>query len=111
MFFPQIYVLFSATVCLRLLIFPIVIKAQRNGAKLQEHMPEIMRMQTKIADAANKEETYKAQLELQRYMEKQKVNPLGMYIPMLGSGFVFTSMFFALRDEIEIHLLKVWTCL
>ena len=92
---------FTATVCVRLLIFPIVIRAQQNGVKLQEHMPEIMRLQGMLAGATTKEEANKSQLELQRYMLDHKVNPFGIYVPMLGSSLAFMSMFFAIRDELE----------
>ena len=93
----------SATVCLRLLLFPIVIQAQKTGAKMQEHMPEMMRLQGKMMDVADKEEARKAQTEYLRYMEKNNVSPFSMYVPMLGSGFFFTSMFFALRDEFKFN--------
>ena len=66
-------------------------------------MPEMMRLQGKMMDAADKEEARKVQMEYLRFMEKNDVRPFAMYVPMLGSAFVFTSMFFALRDEIEIH--------
>ena len=56
----------------------------------------------KMAGAADKEEMRKIQLEYIRYMEKNNVRPLAMYVPMLCSGCVFTSMFFALREENEI---------
>merc|ERR1712061_596932 len=60
-------------------------------------MPEMMRLQGKMMDVADKEEARKAQMEYLRYMEKHNVSPFSMYVPMLGSGFFFTSMFFALR--------------
>ena len=87
----------TATVCVRLMIFPIVIKSQKMGAKLQEHMPEIMRLQGKMAEATTKEEANKSQLELRRYMLNHRVNPFGIYVPLAGSSFAFMSMFFALR--------------
>ena len=63
----------------------------------------MMRLQGKMADAADKEGARKVQMELHRYMEKHDVRPFAMYVPMLGSAFVFSSMFFALRNETEIH--------
>ena len=55
-----------------------------------------------MAGAADKEEMRKIQLEYISYVDKNNVRPLAMYVPILCSGCVFTSMFFALREENEI---------
>ena len=41
---------FTATVTIRLLIFPIIIRAQKNGIKMQEHLPEMQRLQAKVGE-------------------------------------------------------------
>ena len=37
--------LFAATVGIRLCMFPILVKAQRNMAKMNNHLPETQRLQ------------------------------------------------------------------
>lgn len=41
----------SATFCMRILITPVVIKAQKNAAKLQINMPEMQKIQQRIRAA------------------------------------------------------------
>ncbi len=41
----------SGTVCVRLMMFPLVILAQRNTANMQNHMPTMQRLQQKFSKA------------------------------------------------------------
>ena len=43
--------MFTATVCIRLVIFPLVIISQRNVAQMNNHMPTVQRLQERFSKA------------------------------------------------------------
>ncbi|GAV08594.1 hypothetical protein RvY_18259 [Ramazzottius varieornatus] len=89
-----------ATVMVRALLFPLVVKAQRNAAYLQQNMPEMQQIQLKMSDARSRGDVYgsaQAAGELQAFMKRTGFNPLKSMIPGLLQAPVFMSFFFALR--------------
>ncbi|XP_063769609.1 mitochondrial inner membrane protein OXA1L [Pseudophryne corroboree] len=91
----------SATLVARILIFPLIVKGQREAAKLNNHMPQITVMTTRMNEAkqsGNKFEFSKAYTELTLYQKKHDVNPLrGFLVPLVQMP-VFISFFVALRQ-------------
>ena len=65
-------VLFSATVCLRLVLFPLVVQVQRNVANMNNHNPEMMRLQQKV----NKVETF----GLPKMVKQQKTSYVALHV-------------------------------
>ena len=58
--------LFSATMCLRFVLFPLVVQVQRNVATMNNHNPEMMRLQQKVSKVLSAEQsftTYRAKSE------------------------------------------------
>jgi len=41
----------TGTIVVRILVFPLVIKSQRNAAKMRNHMPEMQVIQLKMTEA------------------------------------------------------------
>jgi len=41
----------TGTLCVRLLVFPLVVKSQRNAAKMQNNMPQMQALQLKMTEA------------------------------------------------------------
>lgn len=88
------------TVCMRLLVFPVVVMAQRNLANMANNGPAMARLQDKMSTARRRGDMLEsAQLghELQVFMKKQGMNPLKNMIPVGFQFPIFLSMFFGLR--------------
>ncbi|XP_069489966.1 mitochondrial inner membrane protein OXA1L [Ambystoma mexicanum] len=90
----------AGTIVARFLIFPVIVKGQREAAKLNNHMPEISRLTARMNEAkqsGNKFDFSKAYSELSLYQKKHDVNPLrGFLVPLIQAP-VFISFFVALR--------------
>jgi len=90
----------TATVCMRLCVFPLVIVAQRNAAKLANISPEMTDLQNRMTDARKRGDLMESNqlgYELQQLMKKKNINPTKNLVPMLGQVPIFMSMFFGLR--------------
>ncbi len=103
------------------MLFPLVVKAQRNMVNMNRHLPEMQAYQIKCMQAKTREEGtctslhlvpiyvriqvlqymflagLKAQNEMRAFFSRTGCHPLKNYGPILGQGAVFCSMFFALR--------------
>jgi len=89
-----------STVLMRLLMFPVVVLAQRNMANMANNSPQMGVIQEKMTDARKRGDMLEsAQLgqELQQFMKKKGINPLKNAVPLLLQAPVFMSFFFALR--------------
>lgn len=51
LYLPYKFCLFSGTLVLRTLVFPLVIMAQRNAAKMANNLPQLQRIQEKMTEA------------------------------------------------------------
>lgn len=84
----------------RLLMFPLVIRAQQNAARMANNMPQMAVLQEKMTQArlsGNQIEAAQAGFELQTFMNEKGVNPLkNMIVPLLQAP-VFMSFFFGLK--------------
>ncbi|XP_067389252.1 mitochondrial inner membrane protein OXA1L [Emydura macquarii macquarii] len=91
----------AGTVAARCLVFPVIVKGQREAAKLNNHMPEISRLTRLIQDAkrsGNHFEYSKSLSELNLYQKTHDVNPLRGFLVPLVQAPIFISFFMALRD-------------
>lgn len=88
------------TVCVRVLIFPLVIKAQKNMIKFSNHMPMVQELQMKMSEArqcGDQLESARCAAELMNYMKKNDISFLKNFIVPLVQAPVFLSFFLALR--------------
>ncbi|KAF6724484.1 Mitochondrial inner membrane protein OXA1L [Oryzias melastigma] len=88
------------TVLARLAVFPVIVKGQREAAKLNNVLPDITKLTTKMNEAkqsGNKFEFAKAYSELNMFQKKHDVNPLRGFLVPLVQAPVFISFFIALR--------------
>ena len=91
-----------ATLCLRLLMFPVVLMSQRNMAHMNNNLPQMSGLQEKITDARRRGDMFEmAQLtqELQMFTSKKGINPIKNALPMFLQFPVFMSFFFGLRGK------------
>ncbi|XP_054457119.1 mitochondrial inner membrane protein OXA1L isoform X3 [Anoplopoma fimbria] len=88
------------TVLARMAVFPVIVKGQREAAKLNNVMPEMTKLTSKMNEAkqsGNKFDFAKAYSDLNLFQKKHDVNPLrGFLIPIVQAP-VFVSFFIALR--------------
>ncbi|XP_070574962.1 mitochondrial inner membrane protein OXA1L-like [Ptychodera flava] len=98
------------TLIARVLIFPIVIKGQRNSAKLNNVMPTMQRLGNKMTEArksGSQMEIMKASHELQAFMKVHKVNPLkNLIIPVVQAP-IFISFFIGLRKMASLPVVSM----
>ena len=50
MFDDKSLIVFSGTICVRMLLFPLVVKGQRNAAMMHNHMPTVNRLQARFTE-------------------------------------------------------------
>uniref|UniRef100_A0A1A7WX45 Oxidase (Cytochrome c) assembly 1-like n=1 Tax=Iconisemion striatum TaxID=60296 RepID=A0A1A7WX45_9TELE len=90
----------AGTILARLAVFPLMVKGQREAAKLNNVLPEITKLTAKMNEAkqsGNKYEFSKAYTDLNLYQKKHDVNPLRGFLVPLVQAPVFISFFVALR--------------
>ena len=94
---PEKVTMFSS----RLLVFPVVVYAQRNMAHMTNNAPEMARLQEKFTEARKRSDLYemdKVQRKIQALMGGEGgVNPLKSFIPPFLQLPIFMSMFLGLR--------------
>ncbi|CAJ0948664.1 unnamed protein product [Ranitomeya imitator] len=91
----------TGTILARILVFPLIVKGQREAAKLNNHMPQITVLSSKMSDAkrsGNRFEFSKAYSDLTLYQKKHDVNPLRGFLVPLVQAPIFISFFVALRQ-------------
>lgn len=88
------------TICVRTLIFPLVIMAQRNGAKMNNHMPQLQVLQVKMTEArqsGNALDSARYAQEMVTFMKEKQMNPLKNILVPLAQAPLFISFFMGLR--------------
>ncbi|XP_050774863.1 mitochondrial inner membrane protein OXA1L isoform X4 [Gopherus flavomarginatus] len=91
----------AGTVAARCLVFPLIVKGQREAAKLNNHLPEITRLTQCMQDAkrsGNQFEFSKSYSELSLYQKAHDVNPMRGFLVPLVQAPIFISFFIALRE-------------
>ncbi|XP_074555503.1 mitochondrial inner membrane protein OXA1L [Halichoeres trimaculatus] len=90
----------AGTVFARLAVFPVIVKGQREAAKLNNVLPEMTKLTNRMNEAkqsGNKFDFAKAYSDLNLYQKKHDVNPLRGFLVPLVQAPVFISFFIALR--------------
>uniref|UniRef100_A0A8C4YKW3 OXA1L mitochondrial inner membrane protein n=1 Tax=Gopherus evgoodei TaxID=1825980 RepID=A0A8C4YKW3_9SAUR len=91
----------AGTVAARCLVFPLIVKGQREAAKLNNHLPEITRLTQCMQDAkrsGNQFKFSKSYSELSLYQKAHDVNPMRGFLVPLVQAPIFISFFIALRE-------------
>uniref|UniRef100_A0A8C4RCK0 OXA1L mitochondrial inner membrane protein n=1 Tax=Eptatretus burgeri TaxID=7764 RepID=A0A8C4RCK0_EPTBU len=95
----------AGTMLLRIIVFPMIVKGQRETVKLTNVMPQMTLLQEQLKESkksGNMFEYSKAQKDLITFMKKHDVNPFrGFLVPMVQVP-VFLSTFIALRRMAEL---------
>jgi len=98
--FPWWAAIACSTICIRIMLFPLVIKAQKQTANIANCGPTMTVLQANFSQArtaGNPMDAAKAHHELNDFMKRNDVNPLkAMIVPMCQVP-IFISVFMGLR--------------
>ncbi|XP_008063470.1 mitochondrial inner membrane protein OXA1L [Carlito syrichta] len=102
----------ACTVLARCLIFPLIVKGQREAAKIHNHLPEIQKFSTRIREAklaGDNAEFYRASMEMTLYQKKHDVKLFKPLILPLTQAPIFISFFIALREMANLPVPSLQT--
>lgn len=88
------------TICVRTILLPLVILAQRNAAKMHNNMPQMQMLQLKMTEArqmGDAIESARLGQEMVTFMKEKGVNPLKNMLVPLAQAPLFISFFMGLR--------------
>lgn len=89
------------TICVRTIIFPLVILSQRNAAKMNNNLPQIQHLQLKLTDArqcGNALDAARYSQEMVIFMKEKELNPFKNMLVPLAQAPLFISFFIGLRQ-------------
>ncbi|XP_008838135.1 mitochondrial inner membrane protein OXA1L isoform X2 [Nannospalax galili] len=102
----------TCTVIARCLVFPLIVKGQREAAKIHNHLPEIQKFSTRIREAklaGDHAEFYRASSEMTLYQKKHDIKLFRPLILPLTQAPVFISFFIALREMANLPVPSLQT--
>ncbi|KAK2509571.1 hypothetical protein MC885_013412 [Smutsia gigantea] len=102
----------ACTVLARCLVFPLIVKGQREAAKIHNHLPEIQKFTTRIREAklaGDHAEFYRASSEMTFYQKKHDVKLFRPLILPLTQAPIFISFFIALREMANLPVPSLQT--
>lgn len=94
-------VIMCGTIVVRTLLFPLVILAQRNAAKMGNNMPQMQVLQLKMSEArttGNHFESARLAQEMYTFMKEKDLSPFRSMLVPLAQAPVFISFFMGLRQ-------------
>ncbi|KAM4853395.1 mitochondrial inner membrane protein OXA1L [Thomomys bottae] len=102
----------TCTVLARCLVFPLIVKGQREAAKIHNHLPEIQKFSTRVREAklaGDDTEYYKASMEMTLYQKKHDIKLFRPLILPLTQAPIFISFFIALREMANLPVPSLQT--
>ncbi|XP_053448970.1 mitochondrial inner membrane protein OXA1L [Nycticebus coucang] len=102
----------ACTVFARCLVFPLIVKGQREAAKIHNHLPEIQKYTAQIREAklaGDNAEFYRASSEMTLYQKKHGIKLFKPLILPLTQAPVFISFFIALREMANLPVPSLQT--
>lgn len=91
----------ACTVLARCLVFPLIVKGQREAAKIHNHLPELQKYSNRMREAkltGDHNEFYKVSSEMMLYQKKHDVKLMRPLILPITQAPIFISFFIALRE-------------
>ena len=87
------------TVVVRLVILPLTFKQVRSMQAVQQHMPELKRIQERYKD-----DPQRKQQETMRFYRENKFNPAVACLPLLLQLPFFLALFYMLREDLRVDI-------
>lgn len=109
---PWFLAIAAGTCVVRIIMFPLVILAQRNAAKMNNNLPQMQIIQMKMAEARKNGDALlagKYAYELMTFMKEKELSPLKNFIVPLMQAPVFISFFMGIRQmaNLPVESMKV----
>jgi len=89
---PWAWAIVATTAVVRMLLVPLMIRQLHSMQSLQQHAPEMKRIQQKF-----KHDKQKQNEELMKFYRENKINPAASCLPMLLQFPVFIALYYTLR--------------
>src|SRR5262249_8458939 len=89
---PWAWAIVATTVVVRMILVPLTIRQLHSMQSLQQHAPEMKRIQQKY-----KHDKQKQNEELMKFYRENKINPAASCLPMLAQFPVFIALYYTLR--------------
>ncbi|EHA99998.1 Mitochondrial inner membrane protein OXA1L [Heterocephalus glaber] len=102
----------GCTVLARCLVLPLIVKGQREAAKIHNHVPEIQKFSARIREAklaGDSAEFYRASMEMTAYQKKHGIKFFKPLILPLTQAPIFISFFIALREMANLPVPSMQT--
>jgi YidC/Oxa1 family membrane protein insertase len=84
------------TVCVRLVLMPLMLKQFHSMQRMQAHMPELKALQAKYKDDKQRQ-----QQEVMKFYRENNMNPMASCLPLVLQLPVFLSLFYMLRKNLR----------
>ena len=84
------------TICVRLVLMPLMLKQFHSMQALQRLQPEMKKMQAKYKDDKQRQ-----QQEMMKFYRENNVNPMGSCLPMVAQLPVFISLYYMLKESLR----------
>jgi YidC/Oxa1 family membrane protein insertase len=84
------------TVCVRLVLVPLMLRQFHSMQALQRLQPELKKIQAKYKDDKERQ-----QQELMKFYRENNVNPMASCLPMVAQLPVFISLYYMLRESLR----------
>ncbi|ELT87155.1 hypothetical protein CAPTEDRAFT_171303 [Capitella teleta] len=100
------------TVAIRICLFPVVIRGQRNAVNISNHMPTVQKLQadlTKARASGDASEVYRISNEMGSYIKRNNVNPLKAMVMPLIQAPIFLSVYYGIRSMVNVPVQSMTT--
>ncbi len=86
------------TIIIKTLFFPLMVKQLESAQKMKEFQPQMAMLREKYQDDKNK-----LNQEMMRFMQENKINPLGGCLPVLLQMPIWFALYQVLQNSIELY--------
>jgi YidC/Oxa1 family membrane protein insertase len=93
---PWAWAIVALTICVRILLVPLVVKQIHSMQSLQVHAPQMKEIQKRY-----KGDRQKMNEELMKFYRENSINPMASCLPLLAQFPIFIALFYVLRDFSE----------
>jgi YidC/Oxa1 family membrane protein insertase len=95
---PWAWAIVALTVCVRILLVPLVVRQIHSMQSLQAHAPQMKEIQKRY-----KGDRQRMNEELMKFYRENNINPMASCLPLVAQFPIFIALFYVLRDFANSH--------
>ena len=95
---PWAWAIVALTICVRILLVPLVVRQIHSMQSLQAHAPQMKEIQRKY-----KGDRQRQNEELMKFYKENNINPMASCLPLLAQFPIFIALFYVLRSFAKSH--------